>query len=698
MVFIISQHISIENLFKESDSMKKIVELPKNAYTELKSGEKYVPIIQANETLREITFRSVGWGIFMCVLFSLASSFLGLKVGQVFEAAIPIAILAVGMSNLFKRRNTILENVIIQSIGAMSGVVVAGAIFTLPAMYILKLDQSVGVSIWKLFIVSLFGGILGILFLIPFIKYFVAEMHGKFPFPEATATTEILVAGEKGGDQAKTLLIASLFAGLVDWLVYTFHTWPEVVTSRIFEAGRNVADKIKMEFRLNILASILGLGYIIGLRYSAIIVAGSFLSWYVLVPAVFYFGQHLSIAVPPAGADALISGMNAKTIFETYVNKIGIGAIAAAGIIAIIKSYKVIWSAFSKGFGEIFKSKKKAAASAKMVRTDRDLKMSTIIFGIVIAILLILIFFRFFVLNPVEGAWKLSLIAFAMVTVFAFLFTTVAARAIAIVGSSPVSGMTLMTLILSSVFLVSAGLTGTYGMLAALLIGGVVCTALSVAGGFITDLKVGYWIGSTPWNQQRFKFLGALVASLSVAFFIPILSKAFGFSVTPEHPYPLAAPQANAMAAVLNSLMSAEQVPWLLYGIGIFITLAMELGKMPSLAFALGMYLPIQLTLPLVIGGLIGYIVAKSSKDNKISNERKDKGTLIASGFIAGGAIMGVVASFLRVIKIKGATIESALSRGWDVKPFGGWLALGAYAIIIAYLLFVSMRIKKAKK
>jgi len=676
---------------------KKTVELPKNAYTELKSGEKYVPIIQANETLKEITFRSVGWGIFMCVLFTLASAFLGLKVGQVFEAAIPIAILAVGMSNLFKRRNTILENVIIQSIGAMSGVVVAGAIFTLPAMYILKLDQSVGVSIWKLFIVSLFGGILGILFLIPFRKYFVADMHGKFPFPEATATTEVLVAGEKGGDQAKTLLFASLFAGLMDWLVYTFHTWPEVVTSRIFEAGRNVADKIKMEFRLNVLASILGLGYIIGLRYSAVIVAGSFLSWYVLVPAVSYFGQHLLLSVPPAGVDSLISGMNAETIFRTYVNKIGIGAIAAAGIIAIIKSYKVIWNAFAKGFGEIFKSKK-TTASAKIVRTDRDLKMSTIIFGIVIAILLILIFFRFFVLNPVEGAWKLSLIAFAMVTVFAFLFTTVAARAIAIVGSSPVSGMTLMTLILSSVFLVSAGLTGTYGMLAALLIGGVVCTALSVAGGFITDLKVGYWIGSTPWNQQRFKFLGALVASLSVAFFIPILAKAFGFSPTPEHTDPLAAPQANAMAAVLNSLMSDQPVPWLLYGIGIFITLAMELGKMPSLAFALGMYLPIELTLPLVIGGLIGYIVAKASKDTKVSNERKDKGTLIASGFIAGGAIMGVVASFLRVIKIKGATIESALSRGWDVKPFGGWLALGAYAIIIAYLLFVSIRTKKTKK
>lgn len=677
---------------------KNNVELPKNAYTELKPGEKYIPIIPANVTMKEITVRSVAWGVFMCVLFSLAAAFLGLKAGQVFEAAIPIAILAVGMSNLFKRRNTILENVIIQSIGAMSGVVVAGAIFTLPAMYILKLDETVGVSIWKLFIVALLGGVLGILFIIPFRKYFVADMHGKFPFPEATATTEVLVAGEKGGDQAKTLLLASLFAGLMDWLIYTFHTWPEVITTRIFAAGQHMADKLKIVFRLDILASILGLGYIIGLRYSAIIVAGSFLSWYVLVPAIAHFGQYLNVAIPPAGADTLISGMSAETIFGTYVNKIGIGAIAAAGIIAIIKSYKVIWAAFSKGFGELFKSKQKTANASKVARTDRDLKMATITLGVTIALLVTLLFFRFFVLNSIEGAWKLSIIAFVMVTVFAFLFTTVAARAIAIVGTSPVSGMTLMTLILSSVILVSAGLTGTYGMLAALLIGGVVCTALSVAGGFITDLKIGYWIGSTPWNQQRFKFIGALVASIAVAFFIPILAKAFGFSITPEHDSPLAAPQANAMAAVISSLMSSQQVPWLLYGIGVFITLVMELARIPALAFALGMYLPIELNLPLLIGGFIAYVVSKSSKDNKITTMRKDKGTLIASGFIAGGAIMGVVASFLRVIKIKGNTIESILSLGWDAKPFGGWLALCAYALIIAYLLFVSMRIKNAKK
>lgn len=675
---------------------KNKVELPKNAYTELKPGEKYLPIIPANMKMEEITVRSVAWGIFMCVLFSLAAAFLGLKAGQVFEAAIPIAILAVGMSNMFSRRNTILENVIIQSIGAMSGVVVAGAIFTLPAMYILKLDVTVGVSIWKLFVVALLGGVLGILFIIPFRKYFVADMHGKFPFPEATATTEVLVAGEKGGEQAKTLLLASLFAGLMDWLIYSFHTWPEVVTSRIFSAGQHMADKLKIVFRLDILASILGLGYIIGLRYSAIIVAGSFLSWYVLVPAVAHFGQYLNIAIPPAGADSLISGMSAETIFGTYVNKIGIGAIAAAGIIAIIKSYKVIWAAFSKGFGEIFKSKKKAVDSSKVARTERDLKMATITLGVTIALLVTLLFFRFFVLNSIEGAWKLSIIAFVMVTVFAFLFTTVAARAIAIVGTSPVSGMTLMTLILSSVILVSAGLTGTYGMLAALLIGGVVCTALSVAGGFITDLKIGYWIGSTPWNQQRFKFIGAIVASIAVAFFIPILAQAFGFSVTPEHDSPLAAPQANAMAAVISSLMSAQQVPWLLYGIGVFITLIMELARVPALAFALGMYLPIELNLPLLIGGFIAYVVSKSSKNEKINAMRKDKGTLIASGFIAGGAIMGVVASFIRVIKVADKkTLEDVLSRGWDAKPFGGWLSLAAYALVIAYLLFVSMRVKK---
>lgn len=624
--------------------------LPENAYRELKEGETYQPIISAETKMPEVTGRSVFIGLFMAVIFSAAAATLGLKVGQVFEAAIPIAILAVGAARLFRRKSTILENVIIQSIGAASGVVVAGAIFTIPGLYILQKEfPEIVVSFFPIFTVSLLGGVLGIVFMILFRKYFVDEMHGAFPFPEATATTEVLVAGEKGGSQARVLLISMIVSAVYDFLVISMELWKEVFTTRIIPIGQALADKAKIVFKLNITAAVLGLGYIVGLRYGAIICAGSFLSYFVIVPLVAYFGQNLLQNVPPVTNGTLISQMTAEEIFRNYVRLVGIGGIACAGVIGILKSSKIIFQAFTLGFKEMF-ALKQHADGGTVLRTQKDLSMGTIFLIVAAAAVLIFVFFRYLVLSAMPDALKLSIIGLLVVLIISFLFTSVAARAIAIVGTNPVSGMTLMTLILSSLILIQSGLSGPLGMTAALLIGGVVCTALSMAGGFITDLKIGYWIGATPYNQERLKFLGTLVSAATVSLVIMLLNQTYGFVADAAHSadkiFP--APQANAMAAVIKTFMSRETVPWILYGVGAVTALTMELIGIAPLAFALGMYIPLELNTPILLGGLLAYLVSKSSRSEAVSKARNEKGTLIASGFIAGGAIISVVSAILQ--------------------------------------------------
>jgi putative OPT family oligopeptide transporter len=663
--------------------------LPENAYRPLKPGETYNPIVPAGKPEPEFTPRSLIMGIVMAAVFSAAAGFLGLKVGQVFEAAIPISILAVGLGFAFKRRSTILENVIIQSIGAASGLVVAGSIFTLPALFILGLD----VNLVKLFLVALLGGTLGILFLVPLRRYFVKEMHGELPFPEATATTEVLVAGEAGGQQARVLALAAAVGGVFDFLVIHLEAFSEVFTSRSIPVLSGLAEKAKLVFKLDVLASVLGLGYIIGLRYAAIICAGSFVSWYLLVPLVAHFGAQLQTSVPPAAADALIGSMTAETVFRTYVRQIGIGGIAAAGIMGILRSWRIIAKAFGLGFKELLGGKKAGAVAAE--RTDRDIPMGMVLVGIVAVAICAGLFFRFGVLNTSPGATPQALIALAVVIVISFLFTTVAAQAIATVGTNPVSGMTLMTLILTSVFLLKAGLSGQAGMLAALLIGGVVCTALSMAGGLVTDLKIGYWIGATPATQERSKFLGTIVAALTVGAVILLLNQAYGFAPSALHKESevLVAPQANAMAAVIKTLMSNEPVPWLLYGVGALMAMTMQMIGVPSLAFALGMYIPQELNTPLLAGGLIAHFVMKSAgKDEALAGARNARGTLIASGFIAGGAIMGVVAALLKYLKTK--TSLGPLGFSFDHAAGGGAeiLAIVLYLGLMAYMYWDSKR------
>jgi putative OPT family oligopeptide transporter len=657
--------------------------MPEGAFDILPAGQDYEPYVAAETMLPEVTLRSVVLGLIMAVVFSAAAAFLGLKIGQVFEAAIPIAIIAVGVSPLFQRRNTILENVIIQSIGAASGLIVAGAIFTLPALFILGLDKAIGFDLLKIFMVSFLGGTLGILFLIPFRKYFVKEMHGHFPFPEATATTQVLVAGEKGGAQARILVKSMIIGGIFDFMVHSVGAFNEIFTTRIFGFGKVLADKAKIVFKMDVLSAVLGLGYIIGLKYTSIIAAGSLLSWFLLVPVIYYFGQFIPAELV-GNASKLISAMSAEEIFRNYVRFIGIGAIAMAGIIGILKSSKIIVQAFGMGFKQMFR---KGAGDEKTPRTQTDLNMKHVILLLGLTILVVWVFFSFSVLSPVPHPLRLGLIATITVFVISFLFTSVAARAIAIVGTNPVSGMTMMTLILSSLVLVAAGLSGQYGMYAALLIGGVVCTALSMSGGFITDLKIGYWLGSTPIKQEKYKFLGILVSSLTVGLVIFLLNQTYGFSSTSA----LTAPQANAMAALIQPLMNpGAQVPWLLYGVGVLTALIMEFIGVPPLAFALGMYIPLELNTPLVIGGLIAYLVSRSSKDKELSTKRYDKGILIASGFIAGGAIIGVVSAILKYINV-----ERFIHLGWAEKAQGEPIAMVMFIALAVYLYFESRRAKK---
>lgn len=646
--------------------------LPSNAYRPLQNGEEYLPVVPPDVRLPEVTAWSVGWGLFFAALFSMAAAYLGLKIGQVFEAAIPIAILAVGLSVFTRRKNALLENVIIQSIGAASGVVVAGAIFTIPALYILELNA----TFWQIFLASLFGGCLGILFLIPFRRYFVKEMHGHFPFPEATATTEVLVAGEAGGEQAKLLLKAMAVGGLYDFVIGTFNWWAEVFTSRAVPFLRHAADQFKMVFSLNVGAAVMGLGYIVGLRYAAIITAGSFLSWFVLVPLVYYFGQHAPILIGST-ATAPIGEMSAEQIFSFYVRHIGIGGIAVAGLVGVLKSSKIIAGAIKLAAGEILH--KESDKPRETVRTDRDLPMAWVGALIVLLILAVGLFFQFGVVHHAGRALAALLIVF----VIAFLFTTVAARAIAIVGTNPVSGMTLMTLILASIVLTRVGLSGPTGMVSALIIGGVVCTALSMAGGFITDLKIGYWLGASPYQQERLKFLGTLVAAASVGLVILMLNKTYGFVGKNA----LVAPQANAMAAVIKPLMSNQPAPWMLYAVGGILALILEMIGIPPLAFALGMYIPLSLNTPLLAGGLLSHWVIKSSADSAVSDKRRERGTLIASGFIAGGAIMGVLSAFLKYIGFERlAWAQRLITAHWAEGSGGQLLGLVMFLLLCGYL------------
>ena len=677
--------INYSHKYNMEEKEKELIQLPDNAFTELKEGEEYQPVMRADRNYPEVNVWSVTWGIIMAMLFSAAAAYLGLKVGQVFEAAIPIAIIAVGVSTAAKRNKALGENVIIQSIGACSGTIVAGAIFTLPAIYILQARYpEMSVSFFKVFFSSLLGGILGILFMIPFRKYFVKDMHGKYPFPEATATTQVLVSGAKGGNQAKPLLVAGLVGGLYDFIVATVGWWNENFTTRVMEWGVMAADKFKLVFKVNTGAAVFGLGYIIGLKYAFIICLGSFTVWWLIVPgmSILFHDQVLNMWNPEI--TQTIGAMSAEEIFKHYGKSIGIGGIAMAGIIGIIKSWGIIKGAVSLAVNEM-KGGSKGAEST--VRTQRDISFKIIAIGSVVTLVATFLFFWFGVM---EGNLLFAVVGIVLVAVIAFLFTTVAGNAIAIVGSNPVSGMTLMTLILASVVLVAVGLKGTGGMIAALIMGGVVCTALSMAGGFITDLKIGYWLGTTPKKQETWKFLGTLVSAATVGGVMILLNQTYGFASGQ-----LAAPQANAMAAVIDPLMNGVGAPWALYAIGAVIAVILTFCGIPAIAFALGMFIPLELNMPLLVGGIVSWYVSTRSKNAEVNRERNEKGTLIASGFIAGGALMGVVSALLRFFEVN--LVSRDWMEQWLANPLSEICSLIAYICLILYFVFATKTKEPAK-
>ncbi len=668
-----------------SENQEQIKGIPENAFRELKEGEVFEPLMSPKKIYPEITAWSVVWGLVMAVVFSAAAAYLGLKIGQVFEAAIPIAIIAIALSTLFKRKNALGENVIIQSIGACSGVIVAGAIFTLPALYILQAkygEEAIQVDFIQIFFSSLLGGFLGILFLIPFRKYFVADMHGKYPFPEATATTQVLVSGEKGGNQAKVLLIAGLIGGLYDFIIATFGAWSETVTTRIIGLGETLAKDYKLVFKTNTGAAVMGLGYIVGLKYAAIICAGSFIGWFVIIPIIAYFANGMT---QPVGANITltISQMSPEQIFASYVRPIGIGGIAMAGMIGIWRSKGIILQAFGLAVREL--GGKGGDKKAEVLRTQKDISMKIIAFGVLALTILVFVFFQFGVVHNLTH----TIVGLAIVMVIAFLFTTVAANAIAIVGSNPVSGMTLMTLIIASFIMVAVGLKGPAGMVAALVIGGVVCTALSTAGGFITDLKIGYWLGTSPYKQETWKFLGVLVSAATVGGVIMVLNKTYGFTGDNA----LVAPQANAMAAVIEPLMTGGEAPWMLYGAGAALALILTSIGVPALAFALGMFIPLDLNVPILIGGFINEIVITRSKDEKLNNARQEQGTLIASGFIAGGALMGVAAAIIKFAGFDFFEMVPAM-KDWADSNGAQWLGIAMFLILCGYMIWHSLKAK----
>ena len=668
---------------------KREVNLSENAFRELKAGEVYVPVVPASESIPEATVRSFVIGILLNILFSMSAAYIALKLGQGIETAIPVAILAVGISAALRRRSTLLENVNIMALGATSGIIVGGAVFTLPALFILGIDYLS--SLFQLFFVAFFGAVLGVLFLIPFRRYFVEDMHGKLPFPEGTATTEILVAGERGGAQARLLAIAMICGGVYDFLVISLRLWSENFTTSLVGFMSPLTDRVKLVFSTNTSAAILGLGYIIGVRYTAIIFAGSMLSWFVLVPLFAHLAPGAGTVGVAAGAAA--SG-SAEDIFYGNVRYIGIGAIFVAGLIGILKLSPVIVQAMKSGLKELAASRRAHAGDHTSKRTDRDISMAVVAVIFAVTIALLWVYFRFSVLRGETNASGLSLVALAVTVIISFLFASVSARAVAMIGVTPISGMTLMTLVVASIIMIRAGLTGPHGMLAALLIGGVVCTALSTTATLVTEFKIGYWLGATPRKIQIANIAGSAVAAVVVSLVIVLLDKVYGFAPGPTHPNPLPAPQPNAMAAVIRSLMSSAEAPWFLYGMGGVIALIVELLGISALAFALGMYIPIELNAPLLVGAIVAWLVIRKNHAAAEGEGRQDRGTLIASGLIAGGALIGVISSLIKWLEAQsGRTIIPDLN---NTGPTGNVIALGAFIALCAAVYFASLNRKGA--
>jgi putative OPT family oligopeptide transporter len=655
--------------------------LPLNAYQPLEKNEVYCPLVPAEVQQPELTARSIWWGVFLCVIFSVAAAYSGLKVGQVMESAIPISILAIGLARTYKRRSSLLENVIITGIGGVAGSVVAGAIFTLPALYILQLNPHPVQTIF----VGLAGGCLGVLFLIPLRRYFVRDMHGILPYPEATAITEVLVTGEKGGSQARLLLQATAIAGVYDFFVTTFQVWKEYLDFQFVPVFQSLNERAKMVFRFDAIGFILGLGYVMGLRSSMILCAGGVLSNFVLVPLIWFVGNHIDYSVYPAAIP--ISKMTAFMIYRNYVRFIGVGAIATAGIFGIIKSLKVV----AGSFGIALKVFRKGESEAQ-ARTDRDVPMMAILLGVVVSAVGTAAF-----LGHLPVSWTVVLIGTVLALVFSFFFTSVAANAIATTARNPVSGMTMLTIIISSIVLLRFGVSGTSGMFFVMAIAGMVCTALSVSGQAITDLKTGYWLGSTPAAQEKIKFVGVIAAAIATGLTIVMLARTFQFgeAVAGNSNPVLPSPQASIMKALVEGFMSHQPVAYLLFGVGAAVAVILEMLGQPSLIFALGMYLPLELNTPALVGGFLSHLLNKRAdkKGGAAGRSIRERGVIIASGLMAGGALGGVFGAALRLVpRFKESWVHLPF---YENEPVSQTVSAAMFVGLCLYVWFGSLRKKR---
>lgn len=656
------------------------VGLPENARVELKPGENYVPLIPSEKIVPEVTFRSVSLGIFLCVIFSAAITYLTLKIGTGLEAAIPIAILSVGVSYLYKRPSTLLENMIIIAIGSASGIVSGGAVFVLPALYIMGLDQYT--NLLQLFLIPFLGSVLGVLFLIPLRRYFVADMHGKFPFPEATASAEILVAGKKGGRDALILIYTMAIGAVYDLFCTSLRAWREVFSTDIIESCHTLTQKYKAVFSNDTGAAITAMGYIIGIRYTLMMAAGGILSNFVLVPMIAYFGD--------LSGSTMFAAMDAGMIYAKYARMIGIGSIFMAGIIAIIKFIPIIYKSTVEGLGEVVRSRSKKS-DERIARTARDIPMVMVLALIAIDMVVIWFYFRYAVLTGQSNPIILAFIGIASTFLLTFLFNSVSAYAVATIATTPISGMTMLTLLITIIFMTKAGLTGKEGMVAVLLVGAVVCTALSMSGSLVTQFKIAYWFGSTPKKVQYANVLGSVIAALVVAGVMVILANVYGFAPSPTHPHPLSAPQANAMAAVIETFMSTG-APWMLYAVGAIIAVLMEMLGVAPLAVGLGLYLPLEINFPLLVGATVSWLVEKSAKGNKkLEAKYNERGTLVSSGLVAGGALIGVVAALIKWVEHeKGvALLPDFANDGY----WGNWLGVGMVILLCGYMYWDSRRV-----
>lgn len=631
------------------------------------------PIMSPHKNYEEINSYVVFWGLFFSVIFTLAVGYLCLKIGQTVDAFAPVSVLAMGMAVMFHRKNAFPETVHIQAIASASTNILGGAMFILPALFIMGIQS---VSFIDMVIPIALGGILGVFLSTMFRRYFCEEMDKQYPFPSGTAAAEVLSCNE--GARAKLMIISGLIAMAYDFVLNSLGWWKEVITTTSFSWGQAIVDKYKLMMSLDSDAALLGIGYFTGIRYASIINAGSFFAWFVCIPVVYFLGGSYEMVV--GGKAMLLADAPVRAVFSQYVRHIGIGMLAMAGVIGLLSMSGVVIGVTRRAISDIFFSNKKA--EVRLLRTQIDLPMSVVAGGSLLTTLLFTVFFHF----NFSASLLQTVLAFVIVLVFSFLLSVVGISSIAFTGSEPVSGMTIFMILVSALVMGAAGMSGTSGSVAILMMAAFLSSALGVSGNFMSELKVAHIVGATPKKMQVWQIVALLLSSVISIGVIFLLNSAYGFVGQGALP----APQANAMAAIVQPLMEGGGAPWPLYMAGAFFAVVLWMIKVPPLAFALGAYLPMEINLPLLVGGLISYLVQHGSIDESVNELRHSYGKIVASGFIAGGAIGSLISA---VIHIAGINV---FMKVWEATPGATYLSILMYVLLSLFLYKSAMKKRDA--